>query len=683
MTDSKKPPGIRARISEAVEKAARYRPMRASFRSVTEKMAANAHRIPDMPERTERLKRVRSSALADQESLERAIENLEANRFRVRRARTSEEAVEAVLEELGGERLLVKTKSNLAREVGLAPALESRGIPVIETDIGDRVLQLSGEPTVHPTGPCAHLTRYDIARVLSDHLGREIEPDPGILIEEVLRDLVPWIEKARVGLTGANAIARDEGAVLMVHNEGNLDLVSQRPGKLIVMVGRDKVYPDLEEAVNMVKLETFHATGQPVTSFIRVIAGPSKTADIEKELFYGVHGPAEVVVIVVDNGRSELAADPQLSEALLCIGCGACLLECPVFEVVGPEFGQSGHLGGRGVCVSPFVPSGRGDLSSTVEKGLPLCLTCRNCVERCPLDIDTPRMMEDLRARATRSGAFPLAEHAEMLSSVRNYSNPFLQPRRKRGTWARGQENPEPDPDTPTFFAGCSLALLDGELARSAVEVLRVAGLSPHLKGADESCCGGPALRLGDEELYLCLARENIEGVGASKELVVSCPGCLKAWREYPERFPEFTTPVRHISEVLAEAVESGKLKPRSPVPRIVTYHDPCHLGRALGIFDEPRRVLAAIEGLELVEMERSREYSACCGAGGGVKTAFGDLALEIGRRRIEMAEATGADSIVTCCPWCERNLAEAAASAGSDIEVLDLVTLVLGGVTS
>ncbi len=648
----------------------RYESLRAAFRSVLDKMEENAGRFPDLEKRRERLRAVREACVGDRELLEQAVSNLEANRVRVREAEDAEEAVRLVLEELAGEKLLVKSKTNLAKEIGLAGALEAAGVQVVETDIGDRIVQLAGEPTAHPTCPCAQLDRHDIARALSEHLGREVEPEPNTLIDEIRAELVPLIERARVGLTGANAIAAAEGSVLLIHNEGNLDLVSQRPGKLIILASPEKLYPDLEEAVNMARLETYYATGQPVTSFMRIISGPSKTADIEKELYYGVHGPREVVLILIDNGRSELMADERLREALFCIGCGACLLQCPVYDILGPEYGTPGHLGGVGVCADCSV--GGSGVAASVDAGLPFCTTCALCKERCPVSLDVPGLVEELRARGTAVGLLPVEEHRPLVSSIRNYANPWMQPRRARSRWAGGL-GLEPRSEGGTlFFAGCSLAFVEPEAARAAVKVLRAAGVEPAYLGSDERCCGSPLLRLGEVELYEQLARENIELFGASgaREVVTLCPGCLKALRDYRSRFGGFDLEVRHISEVVAGAVRRGELPLKSPSTLKAAYHDPCHLGRGCGIYDEPRQILSSIMGLEPVEMEWNRELAACCGSGGGVRSAFPELAREIARKRADMAREVGAEAIVTCCPWCEQNLSE-------HIETLDLLQVV------
>ena len=187
-------------------------------------------------------------------------------------------------------------------------------------------------------------------------------------------------------------IAAEEGALVLLHNEGNIVQVAMRAEKHIVLVGTDKIYPNLEEAINMVKLQTFYATGSLRTSFVNIITGPSQTADIEKQLIKGVHGPREICLIFVDNHRSNIA-NSEYKELLYCIGCGQCLLVCPAYSVYGSEFGVNNELGGKGVMYS-FLS---GKASGEANKGLDLCLSCRKCQQNCPLGIDMPSMVNKLR----------------------------------------------------------------------------------------------------------------------------------------------------------------------------------------------------------------------------------------------------------------------------------------------
>jgi L-lactate utilization protein LutB len=371
--------------------------MRKAFNLVRKRQRTNAHRIPDLELRKIRLRQARKYAVGNQALLEYAAENLRQNGIKVHTAGTREEAISLLIREIGNNRLVVKSKSNLTKEIGLTQALEQRGIAVIETDIGDRIIQLSGDIPSHPTGPASHLTSYDIARILSDYFGGEVEPNAMAIVELLRKDISGHINGSSVGITGANAITAEEGAVLLLHNEGNIIEVATRPGKHIIIAGIEKIYRNIDEALNMLKLQTFYATGSLATSFVNIISGPSQTADIEKQLIRGVHGPRELCVILVDKHRSDIAKS-EYKDLLYCIGCGQCLLVCPAYGVYGSRFGIDSQLGGRGLMYSALS----NELSEETEKGLDRCLSCRKCQKNCPVAIDIPSMIIRMRL-ATRN----------------------------------------------------------------------------------------------------------------------------------------------------------------------------------------------------------------------------------------------------------------------------------------
>jgi len=375
-----------------LKKARHIQAMRKAFNVVRKRQRANIRRIPDLEYRKKRLRRARGESVGNGILLKQAIENLRQNGIKVYRADSREEAISLVINEIGDNRLVVKSKSNLAKEIGLTEALEAVGIDVIETDIGDRIIQLCGDMPSHPTGPASHLTRHDIAKILSAHLGKTVKPTARAIVELIRDEISAYIDKATIGITGANAIASEDGAVLLLHNEGNIIQVAMRSEKHIVLAGIDKIYPNIEEALNMLKLQTFYATGALMTSFLNIIAGSSQTADIEKQLVKGVHGPKEICLILVDNHRRDIARS-EYKELLYCIGCGQCLLVCPAYGVYGDRFGIDSQLGGRGLVYSVLSLKA----PARADAGLELCLTCRKCQQNCPLAIDIPFMVNKLR----------------------------------------------------------------------------------------------------------------------------------------------------------------------------------------------------------------------------------------------------------------------------------------------
>jgi L-lactate dehydrogenase complex protein LldG len=366
--------------------------MRRAFNVVKKRQQVNIHRIPDIEGRKRRLRQARKRAIGNKALLKQAVENLRQNGIKVYMADSREEAILLVVREIADNRLIVKSKSNLSKEIGLTEALEEAGIKVIETDIGDRIIQICGDTPSHPTGPASHLTKFDIAEILSAHLGRKVEPTAETLVQLIKDEIYTYIGESTIGITGANAIAAEDGAVLLLHNEGNIMQVSMRPEKHIILAGIDKIYRNMEEALNMLKLQTFCATGSLATSFVNIISSPSQTADIEKQLIKGVHGPRELCVILVDNHRSDIAKS-EYKDLLYCIGCGQCLLVCPAYGVYGNRFGMDSQLGGRGLVFSALSS----ETSVNGIKGLDLCLSCRKCQQNCPVAIDIPSMVTKLR----------------------------------------------------------------------------------------------------------------------------------------------------------------------------------------------------------------------------------------------------------------------------------------------
>jgi L-lactate dehydrogenase complex protein LldG len=387
---SKRDSDSRRTAPARLKRAREIKAMRKAFGTVKKRQRANEGRLRDLEGRKRRLLETRKRATGDMALLEQAVDNLERNGIKVCRAKTAQEAVSLVLDELAGEKLVVKSKSNLTKEIGLTEALEAEGIEVVETDIGDRIIQVIGEKPSHPTGPASHLSRQEIAMRLSTHFGQEIRPTAEAIVGLVKDEIAGYINRANIGITGTNAITAEEGAVVLMHNEGNILQVATRHGKHIILAGTDKIYPDIEEAINMLKLQAFYATGALSTSFINIIAGASQTADIEKQLIKGVHGPREMCLILVDSHRTDIA-NSDYRELLYCIGCGQCLLVCPAYSVYGNRFGFSSQLGGKGVVYAALTGEESG------EDGLGICLSCRKCQQNCPLGIDTPSIVNKLR----------------------------------------------------------------------------------------------------------------------------------------------------------------------------------------------------------------------------------------------------------------------------------------------
>ena len=389
--------------------------MRKSFDTV--KSRSNSIKDSESTKRlTKRVQEIKKYSFENKDELfNQVIDSFKRNGIEVEFAKTSKDAldiIDGLIDEYDAE-VIAKAKSNTLGEINLKNHLK---IDVVETDLGDRILQLkkTDNKPVHPTGPASHLNIDDITGIVNESLDVNVSPDAHEIMQAVRADVLKRLENARVGISGANAIASEEGSLVMVHNEGNISIVSLKDLHIIV-AGIDKIVPTLEDAISIVKLETIFATGSYVTSYMNVISGPSKTADIEKKLIKNMYGAERVVVILLDNGRSE-----AIEECLYCIGCGNCIVHCPVYNAVGNEFGFNNYLGGRGVAMSKFIE----DDETCFNSGLYMCTLCGLCTLNCPLSIPTNEILENMRKLSTDVGFYPRA-HGKIKDNVSKNDSPY------------------------------------------------------------------------------------------------------------------------------------------------------------------------------------------------------------------------------------------------------------------
>jgi L-lactate utilization protein LutB len=360
--------------------------MRKAFKTVIERQGINIP--PDFEKKKKQLRAVRELCVGNDTLIKTTISNIEKNGIIVHVAREKHEAFEIILNEIGEEKLVVKSKSNVTKEIELTKTLEKNGIIVIETDIGDRILQRLDLSPSHPTGPISHISAKDIAKKFSAQ-GIHTGETPEEIVKFIREEISENIQKSNIGITGANALTAEEGSIIITHNEGNISEV-RRKKKHIILTSIDKIYPNIEEAVNMLKILSFNATGATIPSFVDIISGVSKTADVEKKFFRGIHPPEKVVLIILDNKRSEIISRGY-RELLYCIGCGNCLLHCPMYNTIGNMYGKDNYLGGKGIAYN--------SLCSGEMENLDLCLTCGKCRDNCPLEIDLPGIIRELRGK--------------------------------------------------------------------------------------------------------------------------------------------------------------------------------------------------------------------------------------------------------------------------------------------
>jgi Fe-S oxidoreductase len=322
------------------------------------------------------------------------------------------------------------------------------------------------------------------------------------------------------------------------------------------------------------------------------------------------------------------------------------------------------------------------------------CDTCGGCDASCKRgrDMEPLRVMLDMRANLVEKGLL-LPEHMFIIDNLKREDNMMMGRKSDRGKWAEGLDVKDLTQEKAdvVFHTGCRISYDEEQwdLARNAVTLLKNAGVDVGIMGADEVCCGCRPYDMGYRGETTKFAEHNIQAWNNAgvKTVVTACADGYYAFKRlYPEHGSRFE--VLHVVEFMDRLIQEGKLKFTKKVPLTVTYHDPCHMGRRaddyepgkaiMGIYDAPRNIIKNIPGVELIEMYRIKEYAWCCGAGGGVPEAFPDFSIWTAGKRIEEAEATGAQALVTACPWCERNFLDALGdNEAMDMEVLDIMELI------
>ncbi|WP_051305795.1 LutB/LldF family L-lactate oxidation iron-sulfur protein [Desulfogranum mediterraneum] len=320
--------------------------------------------------------------------LETLADRVSENGGQVHFARTDQEAV-AICLEIAREhqvRSVVKGKSMVTEEIGLNQALEGAGIEVAETDLGEYIIQLAGERPTHIVAPAIHKTRQQVGALFSEKLGTPYSEDPPTLTWDARKALREKFLSADMGISGCNLACAETGHITTVSNEGNIRMATTLPRVHVAFMGMERIVANLEEQQPILRLMSMGAAAQQIGGYVSYIGGPA-AAD------HG-DGPQAFHLIVVDNGRSKILADPEFREMLCCIRCGACLNVCPVYGKIGGHAYGSAYTGPVGAVVTPllFGINNHADLCT----GETLCGACR---QACPLEINLPRMLLALRGK--------------------------------------------------------------------------------------------------------------------------------------------------------------------------------------------------------------------------------------------------------------------------------------------
>ncbi len=387
-----------------------------------------------------------------------------------------------------------------------------------------------------------------------------------------------------------------------------------------------------------------------------------------------------------DYLKVDLNKMPRMQQELTaCVQCGYCISVCEAhnqtpWESVTPrgkiyylnQLSNAGGLDGvlkREVSLNPYFVD-----------AMYKCTGCGNCEEVCHANIPLVELWEKARKWLVDSGVGPMKAHKGMASKVKSVHNPYGEDPKKRGNWWPEDVEKAEVPDA-IFFAGCTGSYRQQTVPQLGVRVLNRANVKMNILGEDEWCCTSPLLRTGNNSESLNHAEKIVEKADnmGSKDMVMTCAGCYKTVStDFGKYYAKTGQNVYHFAQYVEKLLNEKKLTINHEYPAKVTYHDPCHLGRHSGVFDAPRNVIGKIKGMELVEMDKNRENSRCCGAGGGYKSQYNDFAVNIAAERIRDAEETGAEILITCCPFCVTNLSQGAKKINSKIKVMDLAEILI-----
>jgi glycolate oxidase subunit GlcD len=347
-------------------------------------------------------------------------------------------------------------------------------------------------------------------------------------------------------------------------------------------------------------------------------------------------------------------------ELLACICCGFCRLGCPTFGITHRE---SKNARGRNVLAFNYL-NGTVEPSKEFVESFYTCATCQSCTYFCPAQVKVDEIVESVREKLYEDGLAPESVLA-VQDNIRKTGNVYASARKDRidiypPALKKLAESAELKPQAETLlFMGCVPSYLDMKMVPSLIQPLDAAGVDYTTLATNESCCGFPLFLMGDREGFKVAGEKLIKKIKATgaKELVTPCAGCYKTFAKlYPE-IGDLGISIYHSVHYLEKLINDGRIKLKGDLGKKVTYHDPCDLGRAFKIFEEPRNILQNVPGLEYVEMGRNRLKARCCGAGGGMQANDPDLAVAMAAERVRDAMAVGAEIIVSGCAACKDNL--------------------------
>ncbi|HMA84072.1 MAG TPA: LUD domain-containing protein [Desulfosalsimonadaceae bacterium] len=618
----------------------------------------------------------------------------------------SDSAANAIIARIAEENAcqkIVKAKSMTAEETLLNHFLENKGYEVIETDLGEWIIQLRKEGPSHMVMPAIHLSRNEVSRLFTEVTGKSQDTDIEQLVKVARRELRQRFVQADMGISGANFAIAETGTLGLVTNEGNARLVTTLPRVHVALVGLDKLMPSLHEALQILKGLPRNATGQAMTSYVTWITGATPSAAAPD-------GQKQMHIVFLDNGRSALARDPVFSEALRCVRCGACANVCPIYRMVGGHTYGHIYIGAIGLILTYFF-HGKNRDKNLVQN----CLNCQACKDVCVAGIDLPRLIKEVHtliqedgrkpvlnalavpviknrrlfhgllrtgryAQAPVTGGAPYMRHLPhaLVKEHAFKALPALSKKPFRDRWNPAPHSPPHPEYRVALFSGCLQDFVYPEQLEAGLRLFTGKNIRidfPYAQG----CCGLPLYMLGERAAAAEVAEYNISHMDPAEYdfILTFCASCASHMREnYPfllktasgrrvkaAQFAQKIIDFSSFADFLLDASDAGR--PEKPIK--AAYHAPCHLCRGIGVTEAPRKLLQNA-GYDYVP---HGEEETCCGLGGTYSFKFPEISAEILNKKLAAVSATGAEILATDCPGCVMQLRGGAARQNLSLRVL------------
>ncbi len=390
---NRKANAFHAQAKNALNDATLKQALRSATDTFAERRSAAIAAVPDWEALREQARLVKDATVARLDHyIEQFADNAEQAGATVHWARDGKEAcaiVQKIAEDNGATRL-VKSKSMATEEIHLNKALAERALEPVETDLGEWIIQLAGETPSHIIVPAIHMTRDQVGELFVDKLGIPPSNDPKTLCAHARERLRSHFAQADLGISGVNFGVAETGSILILENEGNVRMTTTMPKVHVAVMGIERVIPRFKDLEVFLRLLPRSGTGQHLTTYQSILTGTDSAQDSANG-----QGPEQVHIVLLDNGRSKIAVDEKMRETLACIRCGACLNACPVYQTVGGHAYGTVYPGPIGAILTP-------QLAGMHEaKPLPFASSlCGACKDVCPVKIDIPSLLLELRQRA-------------------------------------------------------------------------------------------------------------------------------------------------------------------------------------------------------------------------------------------------------------------------------------------